>query len=196
MEPIVLASSSPRRKEILQRMGVPFIVVPASIDETYPDSLDKKLVPGYIAEKKVSAVLESQDMEKSRFILGADTVILSGGKIIGKPSSPDEAASFMRSFQGCSHEVITGVSLYDPKTHGIETCSAVSRVTFAPMSENEIEWYVSTGEWKDAAGGYKIQGKASFFISNIEGSESCIMGLPIFDVYDMLKMHHFSFAES
>ena len=120
-------------------------------------------------------------------MLGADTVICSGGKIYGKPKDREEAFSMLKKFQGHSHEVVTGLVLYNGNIHDITTRTNINKVTFNAMSDDEIAWYVSTGEWHDAAGAYRIQGLASCFIKKISGSESGIMGLPIFELYDMLK---------
>ncbi len=197
MEALILASSSPRRQEILKMMGIPFVVNPADIDERIPQDLDMKDAPEYLACKKVEAIAQriSTVQEDIGWILGADTAILFDGKLYGKPSSKEEAAGMMRAFQGHDHEVITGVALYNDNLHDITTRQSVSRLSFAPMSEEEIEWYVNTGEWHGAAGGYRIQGLASCFIRKIEGSESGIMGLPIFELYDMLKEQGYTFIE-
>ncbi len=197
MEALILASSSPRRQEILKMLGIPFVVNPADIDETIPQDVDPKDAPEYLACKKVEAIAQriSSVQEDIGWILGADTVILFNGQLYGKPASKAEATEMIRSFQGHEHEVITGVALYNDNLHDITTRRSVSRLTFAPMSEEEIEWYVNTGEWHGAAGGYRIQGMASCFIKKIEGSESSIMGLPIFELYDMLKEQHYSFIE-
>ena len=178
-------------------LGIPFVVNPADIDENVPQDLEPKDAPEYLACKKVEAIAQriSTVQEDIGWILGADTAILFDGKLYGKPSSKEEAATMMRTFQGQVHEVITGVALYNDNLHDITTRKSTSRLTFAPMSEEEIEWYVNTGEWHGAAGGYRIQGLASCFIKKIDGSESGIMGLPIFELYDMLKEQGYAFIE-
>ncbi len=197
MEALILASSSPRRQEILKKLGIPFVVNPADIDETIPQDVDPKDAPEYLACKKVEAIAQriSTKQDDIGWILAADTAILFDGKLYGKPASKAEATEMIRSFQGHEHEVITGVALYNDNLHDITTRRNVSRLTFAPMSEEEIEWYINTGEWHGAAGGYRIQGMASCFIKKTEGSESSIMGLPIFELYDMLKEQNYSFIE-
>ena len=197
MEALILASSSPRRQEILKMLGIPFVVNPADIDENVPHDLDPKDAPEYLACKKVEAIAQriSTVQEDIGWILGADTAILFDGKLYGKPCNKEEAASMIRTFQGQVHEVITGVALYNDNLHDITTRKCISRLTFAPMSEEEIEWYVNTGEWHGVAGGYRIQGMASCFIKKIDGSESGIMGLPIFELYDMLKEQGYAFIE-
>ncbi len=196
MYPIILASSSPRRQELLKLMNIPFIVQPADIDETYPDTLCLEKVPEYISTEKVKKVLESVPKEKEHtWILGADTAILFEDKIYGKPKNQEEAFSFLKTLQGKTHSVITGMTLYngETKTFISRTCS--NKVTFAPMTDEEIEWYISSGEWYSAAGAYRIQGIGSCFIKKIEGSESGIMGLPLFELYDILKSQNYSLIE-
>lgn len=195
MEALILASSSPRRQEILKMLGIPFVVNPADIAEKIPQDVDPRDAPEYLACKKVEAVAQriSSVQEDTGWILGADTAIFFEGKMYGKPSSKEEAAQMIRLFQGNEHEVITGVALYNDNLHDITTRRSVNRISFAPMSESEIEWYVNTGEWHGAAGGYRIQGFASCFIKKIDGSESSIMGLPIFELYDMLREQGYSF---
>lgn len=196
VNPIILASASPRRQEILKLMGIPFDVRPASVDENYPPSMGCDDVAEYLARKKVLSVVESfPSGQKVPWSLGADTVIVFEGKIYGKPSSRDEAASFLSQLQGHTHKVVTGLALYDGDRKIVVSRSSVNLVTFKAMSKGEIEWYIGTGEWRDAAGAYKIQGLASCFISKIEGTESSVMGLPMFEVYDMLSEQGYSIAE-
>ena len=192
MDPIILASTSPRRQEILKSLNIPFIVSPADIDEDYPSTLEKDKIPEYLATKKVEAVIKRFNPEqKIAWVLGADTIVLHKGKVYGKPKDQEEAIQFLTEFQGLSHDVITSIALYNGEKDAITTCKSVNRVTFAPMSQKEILWYVDTGEWHGAAGGYRIQSLASCFIEKIEGTLSSVMGLPIFELYDMLKKQNY-----
>lgn len=196
MEPIILASASPRRQEILKKMGIPYTVYPAGIKETTPEDLKKTEVSEFLSAKKVSHVV--QELSKNReigWVLGADTTILFKNKILGKPRDEDEAREFISKLQGNTHKVITGITLYNGKLYDISCRTSVNSVTFAPMSQKEIDWYISTGEWHGVAGGYRIQGQASLFISSIDGSESSIMGLPIFELYDILREQNYSFLK-
>ncbi len=196
MYPIILASTSPRRQDILKSMNIPFVVHPAGIDETCPADMDLHNLPLYLAQQKVQAVLDSmQPDQEVRWILGADTVVIFDKKLYGKPSSQEEAAEFLRTFQGNTQEVITGMALYNGSKKETTTKLCKCKVTFATMSEEEIQWYIDTGEWHGVAGGYRIQGLGSCFIKNIQGSETGVMGLPIFDLYDMLKKQGYSIIE-
>lgn len=193
MEPIILASSSPRRQEILKMLDIPFQVILPNIDETLTSSVDTEDIPELLAREKVSAVIHSlPSQQEIQWVLGADTVIVKNGRIFGKPQSADEAAEFLKEFQGGSHTVITAVVLYNGKQKSTTSRVARTKVTFAPMTDDEIQWYLESGEWHGAAGGYRIQSLASIFIEKIEGSQSCVTGLPIHELYDMLKEQNYS----
>lgn len=187
MEPIVLASSSPRRQEILKKLNLPYTVYPSNIEEKIPTDIEIDSVPEYLAIKKVDAVARIISVQQeSCWILGADTIIVLKGKIYGKPKDLNEAKSFLENIQGKTHKVITGLALYNGQFHEITTRTSVNKVSFKEMSAEEIDWYLNTYEWHDAAGAYRIQGFGSRFIKKIEGTESSIIGLPIFELYDML----------
>lgn len=193
MEPIILASSSPRRQEILKMLDIPFQVILPNIDETLTSSVDTEDIPELLAREKVSAVIHSlPSQQEIQWVLGADTVIVKNGRIFGKPQSADEAAEFLKEFQGSIHTVITAVVLYNGKQKSTTSRVAKTKVTFAPMTDDEIQWYLESGEWHGAAGGYRIQSLASIFIEKIEGSQSCVTGLPIHELYDMLKEQNYS----
>jgi len=194
MEPIILASSSPRRQEILKMLNIPFQVIMPNIDETLTSScLNIEEVPELLAHEKVAAVIHSLPAgQEIPWVLGADTVILFEGKIYGKPESNEEACEFLRKLSGKTHEVITSIVLYNGKKHSYASRTNKTKVTFAELSEEEIQWYADTGEWHGAAGGYRIQSLASCFIKNIEGSYSGVIGLPIFELYDILKEQNYS----
>lgn len=193
MEPIILASSSPRRQEILKMLDIPFQVILPNIDETLTSSVDTEDIPELLAREKVSAVIHSlPSQQEIQWVLGADTVIVKNGRIFGKPQSADEAAEFLKEFQGSTHTVITAVVLYNGKQKSTTSRVAKTKVTFAPMTDDEIQWYLESGEWHGAAGGYRIQSLASIFIEKIEGTQSCVIGLPIHELYDMLKEQNYS----
>ncbi|WP_407399189.1 Maf family protein [Treponema sp.] len=196
MEPIILASSSPRRQQILKSLGIPYIVHPADIDESVPKDIKPEMAPEYLAAKKVDAVVRniSQDNEIG-WVLAADTAIIYRNKIYGKPKDADEAREFLKTFQGNTHKVITGIALYNGSIHYMSTRTSVNKVTFAPMSDMDIEWYLSTSEWHGAAGGYRIQESGSCFIQKVEGTESSVVGLPIYELCDMLREQNYKLFE-
>lgn len=197
MEPIILASSSPRRQQILKSLGIPYIVHPADIDETVPKGMKVDDAPEYIAARKVDAVVRKLSTEQEiGWVLAADTVVVYKNRIYGKPRDMDEAREFLKTLSGNTHKVITGVALYNGAVHYMSTRTSINKVTFAEMSDEDIEWYLSTSEWHGAAGGYRIQENGSCFIKKIEGTESSIMGLPIFELCDILREQNYRLFKS
>lgn len=193
MEPIILASSSPRRQEILKLLNIPFKVIIPNIDETISSAIEPEEIPEFLAREKVTAVIHSlPPQQEILWILGADTIILKEGKIFGKPDSRAQAEAFLREFSGKTHQVITSVVLYNGRKKIFVSKNAVTKVTFSELSDKEINWYLDTEEWHGAAGGYRIQSLASCFIKSIEGTQSCVTGLPIFELYDMFKEQGYS----
>lgn len=174
MEPrLVLASASPRRARILRELGVPFRVVVSHADETLRPGEDGGAAVERLARAKALAVAPGEDLP----VLAADTEVVCDGQILGKPAGEEDAAAMLRRLRGRTHEVITGVCLVDRgiARSGVER----SRVTFAPMSEDELRWYVATGEPLDKAGGYHVDGRGALFIEAVEGSPSNVAGLPV-----------------
>ena len=177
---LVLASGSPRRLELLQAAGFDFTVRVADVDETV---LPNELPSDYVARlsrEKALAVAACGEL-----VLGADTTVVVGNEIIGKPVDDRDAERMLRLLSGAWHEVLTGVSLVNNGQVSSEV--AVTRVKFARLSDEEIAWYVASGEPMDKAGAYGIQGYASRFVERIEGSYSNVVGLPVQMVYRMIE---------
>jgi nucleoside triphosphate pyrophosphatase len=174
VRPLVLASSSPRRAELLRAAGLPFVIRAAAIDETrQPDEVPEAYVRR-LAVAKARAV-EAAPLD---LVLGADTVVVAEAACLGKPADAADAAAMLRLLSGRSHAVLTGVALVRAgETVALEV--AATRVTFAPMRDADIDWYVSTPEPYDKAGGYAVQGLASRFVTSIEGSYANVVGLPV-----------------
>lgn len=193
MEPIILASSSPRRQEILKKLNIPFKVIIPNIDETLSNYIEKEQIPELLASEKVTAVIHSLPPEQEiPWVLGADTLIILDDEILGKPQNHDEAFEYIKKIQGKTHTVVTAIVLYKGKTKETKSRICKTNVTFAPMNDEEIQWYVDTGEWHGVAGGYRIQSLASCFIEKIDGSYSSVVGLPIFELYDILNEQGYS----
>lgn len=192
MDKLLLASKSPRRKEILQRLGINFEILNFDCDETLPENIDAEKSSQFIAQKKIETALHILE-KKENFILSADTTIVFENKILGKPQNIEEAKFFLSQFQGKIQKVITGIAIYNPKTKEIISDSEITEVEFSKMTNEEIELCLSKNEWQDAAGGYKIQGFSECFIKQIKGSYSNVVGLSISKVYDMLKKQGFKF---
>lgn len=188
MEPIILASSSQRRQEIFTQLQIPYRVIMPDIDETPPEGMALDKIPEYLASKKVDAVVRKFPTTQTiPWVFGADTLVFKDDKIYGKPENIDEARKILRELSGDTHTVITSVALFNGKNSYLSTRTCISKVTFAELSEEELESYLETDEWHGVAGAYRIQGKAQCFIKKIEGSYSSIVGLPIFEFYDILK---------
>lgn len=178
---LVLASRSPRRAELLKAAGIDFTVRVADIDETPFPGEDPFVYTVRLAIEKAHAITAAGD----EVVLAADTTVVLGTEILGKPVDGDDAARMLRVLAGERHEVITSICL----TQGehCETDSASTSVWFAPMTDAEIAEYVASGEPMDKAGAYAIQGLASKFIDRIEGSYTNVVGLPIDLLYRDLK---------
>lgn len=186
---LILASASPRRAEILRNAGFDFDVVPAHPDESLrPDEAATDYVRRLAEEKArtVARQLAKDAVGEFSFIIGADTVVVIGNEILGKPSSPANAREMLSRLSGKTHEVYTGLSVL--VGNGIaHTAVEKTRVTFQPLSEEEIEDYIATGEPFDKAGAYAIQGRGGKFISRIEGCYFNVMGLPLARLYAVLR---------
>lgn len=196
MEPIILASASPRRQEILKNLNIPYKIMFPNIDEVLPEEIKLEDAPEYLATKKVQSVIKMFPPEQTLpWILGADTAIIYKDKLYGKPKNAEEAEEFLKAFSGHTHSVVSALALFNGKLNYLDTRVSVNQVTFKKLTNEEIKWYLDTDEWHGVAGGYRIQGKAQLFIKNIKGSFSSIMGLSISDFYDIMQSHNYSIIE-
>jgi len=193
MEPIILASGSERRIEFFRLLGLPFTCIPSNVDESFDPAMNALSVVKELAERKVKKVLEDLE-DEALWIFGADTLITLDGHFHGKAEDRSEAAEMLRAFQGRTHEVVSGITLYNGRSKTFDSRSVSSTVSFAALSEGEIQWYLDSGEWQGAAGAYKIQGLASCFISEIRGSFSSIVGLPLREFYVILRENGYPYG--
>lgn len=182
---VVLASNSPRRKELLGGLGIDFTVRTLDgIDESFPDTLKGEEIPVYIAGKKAEAYRST--MADDEMIITADTIVYDQGQVLGKPHGRQEAIHMLRELSGHAHEVITGVSIVTKEK--VVQFASTSKVFFAPLSDEEIEYYVDHYRPFDKAGSYGIQEWIGFIaVTRIEGSYFNVMGLPIQRLYTELK---------
>ncbi|MFA5907411.1 MAG: Maf family protein [Vicinamibacterales bacterium] len=171
---IVLASRSPRRAELLAAAGISFEVLAADIDESVQPGEAPAAYVERLAIEKARAVLA---LRPGATVLGADTTVVADGLILGKPADELEAAGMLRRLRGRMHDVYTGVAVVS--ADGVRSAVEHTRVWFAPMTDEDISWYVASGEPVDRAGAYAIQGLASRFIPRIEGSYTNVVGLPV-----------------
>jgi septum formation protein len=170
--------------------------MPSRIDEDFNEKLTPQEVTEELAMRKINRILEVLHGRASPWICGADTVVAVDGNIFGKPSSREDARDMLNILQGRDHDVVTAVALFNGREKSIDCRSVVSIVTFSSLSEAEIGWYLNTGEWQGVAGAYKIQGLASCLISRIQGSYSSIVGLPMHELYAMLRENGYPYGES
>ena len=172
---MILASASPRRKEILENFGFLFKTIVKNIDETSDKTrAEEKILE--IAEKKARAATIDFPDEN---VVGADTVVVVDGKILGKPKNKEEAFSMLKSLSGRSHEVITAFSFININKNISYSDYEITKVYFKNLTDDEINWYINTKEPMDKAGAYGIQGKGAFFVEKIEGDFFSVMGFPL-----------------
>ena len=179
----VLASGSPRRAEILERLEVDFDVVTADVDETALDGEDPVDTVLRLATDKAGAVAAEFP---GRIVVAADTLVVLDGEALGKPHHPDAAAAMLRRLVGRSHDVVTGVCV-----HGVDgqvsTIVDAATVTMADVGEDELDWYVATGEALDKAGAYAVQGVGALLVERVTGDPTTVIGLPFRPTVELLR---------
>ncbi len=208
MPSFLLASASPRRREILEQFGIPFTVLAPEVDESARDRLSVKSRVVALAEDKAEAAKQKNRDISVRWILAADTLVSIGDpdalvanhqstpEILGKPMDSLDARRMIERLSGKLHYVHTGLTLFDCEKSSFKSILSESRVSFSRMEPAEIDDYIATGDWEGVAGAYKIQGKAARYIDRIEGSWSGIVGLPIRELYVILHQSAFPFGSS
>lgn len=182
---VVLASNSPRRKELMSGLGVDYVVKTLpDVDESYPDTLRGEEIPAYISREKADAYQSM--IEPDELLITADTIVWLDGEVLGKPKNREDAVHMLRKLSGASHQVITGVCL---TTKEWQKCfTATTDVTFASLTEEEIVYYVDKYAPMDKAGAYGVQEWIGFIgVESISGSYFNVMGLPIQKLYKELK---------
>ena len=180
---LVLASASPRRAEILSALGIPFTVSPADLDETVGPDESGRAAASRLAAAKAAICA---DRHPGKWVLAADTLVLLEGAVLGKPRDESEAREMLRRLSGRDHRVVTAVQLRKADGPELEAVEE-SRVRIAQLDEEEIRWYVSTGEPLDKAGSYAVQGLGARFVESVNGSFTNVMGLPARSVYRLLR---------
>jgi septum formation protein len=183
--PLILASASPRRRELLTQAGFTFEVVPAHVPEVQNPGEDPIHFVTRLAREKAEAVLASHEVTPDTLILGADTVVVVDKEVLGKPQNAADAARMLRLLSGRTHQVITGVCL--AKGRECHSAAEVTFVRFTTLSDEEIDAYVATGEPLDKAGAYAIQGRAGRWVPRIHGCYFNVVGLPLALVSSMIE---------
>src|SRR5882672_8862328 len=179
---IVLASASPRRAEILRSVGWPFEALPAGIDETRLNGEAAATYVQRLAQTKAEAAAQKRS---GHLVVGADTTVVIGDHILEKPSDHDDARRMLRQLSGEWHQVLTGIAVIGPSAS--EVACQTTDVKFAVMSDDEIDWYVLSGEPMDKAGAYAIQGLGARFIEGLRGDYYNVVGMPVRLLYEMIK---------
>ena len=187
---VTLASASPQRLALLRAAGFAVRVVPSGADETVAAHVPPEQAVVELARRKARAVLAR--VPEPGWLIAADTAVLIGADLLGKPADRGAARATLRRLAGAVHDVLTGVALAAPDGV-LEVALARTAVTFAPLSGAEIDWYLDTGEWRGAAGGYRIQGRAALLATHLDGSYSNVVGLPLETIYRMLARNGYPF---
>jgi septum formation protein len=180
----ILASASPRRIELLSLLGLRFEIMPSHVDEAF--------VTGETPRAHVLRLSEAKAMTASvlhpdAWVMGADTIVIINGEVLGKPRTPDEAKEMLGKLSGRVHTVFTGFTVARKNAHVLIKDAIESSVRFREIPEDEMAWYIQSEEPYDKAGGYAVQGMGAFFIKEILGSYTNVMGLPLCEVVDVLK---------
>jgi len=180
--PLLLASKSPRRAELLNQIGVQFEVVSVSVEEVFGEGESPEAYVERLAMEKSAA---GAALHSGRVVLGADTIVVCDGELMEKPADKTDCVRMLMKLSGSSHQVMTAVALTKDTEQAY--CRSVSTVHFRELTESEAARYWDTGEPQDKAGAYGIQGFGAIFVANIEGSYSSIVGLPLFETQKLLK---------
>ncbi len=186
-EVLVLASGSPRRRELLKNAGVAIEVIPANTPELPVPGEKPEEMATRLASEKALAVARRLGPDPHRWVLGADTIVVIGDQVLNKPTDPEDAVRLLRLLTGTRHHVITGFALVETTSLTPHTQHVQSSVSMREVGDDEIRAYVATGEPLDKAGGYALQGKAADFVIGFEGSRSNIIGLPMDEVLETLS---------
>ncbi len=184
---IVLASASPRRQDLLSQLVKSFEVMPADIDETPFELETPEEYVLRMAREKAEATIEKSSLGVRDLIIASDTSVVIGDTILGKPTSLDDAKRMLRSLSGQTHSVMTSLCVCNGGLNRVATRNVVTEVTFREISDLEIQQYWNTGEPQDKAGAYAIQGIGGIFVQHISGSFSAVVGLPLFELSQLLS---------
>jgi septum formation protein len=182
--PFILASASPRRIELLRLLGLDFAVMPSGADETFRQGESPPAHTLRLSVDKAGLIAEANP---GSWVLGADTIVVIDGEALGKPADPEEARQMLKKLSARVHTVFTGFTIIRQEARIAVSEVAESKVLFREIPEDEMDWYVSSREPYDKAGAYAVQGMGAFFIKEIRGSYTNVMGLPLCEVVDVLK---------
>lgn len=185
---LVLASSSPRRRDLLRRIGVEPVVVPADVDETPRPTEAPAMLVRRLAVAKALAVAPHRGRDD--VVVGGDTVVAQDGRILGKPSDVDEAARMLRGLSGRAHQAISGIAVAPggaTASSAVRSDVATTTVTLRALDQRELDWYLASGEWQGKAGAYALQGAAGAFVAGLQGLDTTVIGLPLGPTVTLLR---------
>jgi septum formation protein len=188
---LILASSSPRRQELIRSLGLPYEIISSNADE----SVDDKLTPAEIVEvlslRKAQTVCEViRSSDKQGIVIGSDTIVVFEGQILGKPKDGKDSFRMLSALQGNTHQVFSGVACVDSQTGAFQVSHRVTNVTMKSLTDEQIRRYIATGEPHDKAGSYAIQGLGATIVEGIEGDYFNVVGLPLSLLSDLLKAYN------
>lgn len=185
---LVLASSSPRRQELIRSLRLPFEVIVSHADESYAEDLGPAQIVETLSLRKASSVAEAEEMRsRDAVIIGSDTIVVLDGQVLGKPVNPGDAARMLRLLQGRTHEVYSGVACLDGLSGKRIVSHRITQVKMKALTKQQIIRYIATGEPQDKAGSYAIQGLGATLVESIEGCYFNVVGLPLSLLSDMLS---------
>ncbi len=184
MKKLILASASPRRKALLEQIGLVFDVVPSDVPESFPAETPPRDSAGKLAVRKAAQIA---DRTASGIVIGADTVVVLDGRPLGKPEDPKQAFEMLRALSGKAHEVITAMAVIDAADGRMARGDACTQVLFRELADREIRNYIASGEPMDKAGAYGIQGKGALLVQRIEGCYTNVVGLPLVRLARLLE---------
>ena len=180
---LILASKSPRRRYLLEQAGLSFSVIPSDIDETAIPLSPPEIYVKVLSEAKAESIAKKYP---EKWVIGADTIVLKDGVVLGKPGSIDEARSMLKKLSGEIHQVFTGYSILCKSKNRMFSETVQTEVLFKNLTDEEIEWYIHTKEPFDKAGAYAIQGLGTFLVKRINGSYTNVVGIPVCEVIEFL----------
>ena len=181
--PLILASSSPRRRYLLEQAGLTFSVIPSTLDES---SVPVGPIENHVRMLAEAKAMEVAEVYPQSWVIAADTLVLIGGAVLGKPDTEAQARQMLKALSGKTHRVLTGYCICCNAAERSFSESVETKVTFKTLSDTEIDWYLSTDEPFDKAGAYAVQGLGSFLVKRIEGSYTNVVGLPVCEVMEYL----------
>jgi len=183
-EKLILASKSPRRQELMEKLRIPFTAEPSKVEEIVPAGIPAEMIPQYLSRLKAEDIYRHHKGE-GKTIIGSDTVVLLNGQIYGKPKDRQDAFRMLRDLSGKTHQVVTGVTLLGDEID--ESFTTQTLVTFYELSDEEINAYLDTGEPFDKAGAYGIQGYGALLVKKIEGDYYTVVGFPIAEINQRIR---------